>query len=190
MRGQWIVRIEPGAKDPKVAYVVTNAYRNGDDRPFILRTADMGQTWQSVVGQGIPSNDPVEVVREDPVNSNLLYAGTHFGLFASFDGGGHWLRVGDLPNVRVDDLQIHPRTADLVIATHGRSIDILDDTRPFRELTPEVVAKPAHLFTIAPARGFYLLSGFADWNGKGTLSRRKSAGGRFADLLGKGFYRG
>ncbi len=52
-RGQWIVRIEPGAKDAKVAYVVTNAYRSGDDRPFILRTADMGQTWQSVVGQGI-----------------------------------------------------------------------------------------------------------------------------------------
>jgi len=169
VRGQWIVRIEPGAKDPNVAYVVSNAYRKGDDRPFILRTADMGQTWHSVVGQGIPSNDPVEVVREDPVNSNLLYAGTHFGLFASFDSGGHWLRVGDLPNVRVDDLQIHRRTADLVIATHGRSIDILDDIRPFRELTPEVMAKPVHLFAIAPARGFYLLSGFADWSGKGTF---------------------
>ncbi|HXA09108.1 MAG TPA: hypothetical protein VNW28_03950 [Chthoniobacterales bacterium] len=166
-RGQWIVRIEPGAKDPKVAYVVTNAYRRGDDRPFILRTADLGQTWQSVIGQGLLPNDPVEVVREDPVNSNLLYAGTHFGLFASFDGGGHWLRVGDLPNVRVDDLQIHPRSADLVIATHGRSLEILDDTRPFRELTPEVMAQLAHLFTIAPARGFYLLAGSADWNGKG-----------------------
>lgn len=166
-RGQWIVRVEPGAKDAKVAYVVTNAYRSGDDRPFILRTADLGQTWQSVVGQGLPPNDPVEVVREDPVNSNLLYAGTHFGLFASFDAGAHWLRVGDLPNVRVDDLQIQPRSADLVIGTHGRSIEILDDTRPFRELTPEVMAKPAHLFTIAPARGFYLLSGFVDWNGKG-----------------------
>ena len=132
-----------------------------------MRTADLGQTWQSVVGEGVPPNDPVEVVREDPVNSNLLYAGTHFGFFASFDAGAHWLRVGDLPNVRVDDLQIQPRSADLVIATHGRSIAILDDTRPFRELTPEVMAKPAYLFTIAPARGFYLLSGFVDWNGKG-----------------------
>ncbi len=166
-RGQWIVRIEPGAKDAKVAYVVTNAYRSGDDRPSILRTADLGQTWQSVVGQGLPPNDPVEVVREDPVNSNLLYAGTHFGLFASFDQGAHWVRIGDLPNVRVDDLQIHPRTADLVIATHGRSIAILDDTRAFRELTPEIAAKPVHLFTVAPARGFYRIEGFADWNGKG-----------------------
>ncbi|MBA3544236.1 MAG: hypothetical protein H0T83_07350 [Chthoniobacterales bacterium] len=166
-RGQWIVRIEPGAKDAKVAYVATNAYRRGDDRPTILRTADTGQTWQNITGEGLPPNAAVEVVREDPVNPNLLYAGTHFGLFASFDGGGHWLRVGDLPNVRVDDIQIHPRTADLVIATHGRSIEILDDTRPLRELTPEVVKKAAHLFTVAPTKGFYRLSGFGDWSGKG-----------------------
>ena len=109
-RGQWIVRVEPGAKDSKVAYLVTNAYRAGDDRPTILRTADLGKTWQSVVGAGLPPNDPVEVVREDPVNPNLLYAGTHFGLFASFDQGARWVRIGALPNVRVDDLQIHPRT--------------------------------------------------------------------------------
>ncbi len=166
-RGQWIVRVEPGAKDAKVAYVVTNAYRTGDDRPVILRTADMGQTWQNITGQGIPPNASVEVVREDPVNSNLLYAGTHFGLFVSINGGAQWVRLGNLPNVRVDDLQIHPRTTDLVIATHGRSIEILDDTRPLRELTPEVMAKPAHLFTIAPTRGFYPLTGFADWNGQG-----------------------
>ena len=186
-RGQWVVRVEPGAKDAKVAYVVTNAYRSGDDRPFILRTADMGQTWQSVVGQGLPPNDPVEVVREDPVNSNLLYAGTHFGLFASVDGGGHWVRIGDLPNVRVDDVQIQPRTTDLVIATHGRSIEILDDTRAFRELTPEVMAQPAHLFSIAPAKGFYLLSGFADWNGKGVYRGENPAEGALLTFWVKEF---
>jgi photosystem II stability/assembly factor-like uncharacterized protein len=187
VRGQWIVRVEPGTKDGRVAYVVTNAYRSGDDRPFILRTADLGATWQSVTGEGIPSNDPVEVVREDPVNSKLLYAGTHFGLFASFDGGGHWERIGDLPNVRVDDLQIHPRTGDLVIATHGRSIDILDNTGPYRELNPEVIAKPAHLFTIPAARGFYLLSGFADWNGKGTYRGENPPEGALLTFWVKGF---
>ncbi len=165
-RGQWIVRIEPGARDPKVAYVVTNAYRRGDDAPTILRTADLGKTWQSVVGEGLPPNDPVEVVREDPVNGNLLYAGTHRGLFASFDQGKRWVRVGGLPNVRVDDLLIHPRTADLIIGTHGRSIDILDDTRAFRELTPEIMAKPAHLFSVAPVFGRYVEPGF-DFHGKG-----------------------
>ena len=115
--GQWIVRIEPSNIDANVAYVAINAYRSGDDRPLILRTADLGKTWQSVTGD-LPQGDPVEVVREDPVNSKLLYAGTHFGLFASFDQGAHWMRIGDVPSVRVDDLQIHPRTSDLVIATH------------------------------------------------------------------------
>ncbi|MCA1657987.1 MAG: hypothetical protein LC627_01670 [Verrucomicrobiaceae bacterium] len=67
----------------------------------------------------------------------------------------------------MDDLQIHPRTSDLVIATHGRSIGIIEDTRPLRELTPEIAAKPAHLFSVRPAVGAYLPTGFSDWNGKG-----------------------
>ena len=167
MRGQWIVRIEPGAQDPNVAYVVTNSYRSGDDRPMIARTADGGKTWASIVGEGLPANAPVEVVREDPGNPRLLYAGTHFGLFASFDAGGHWVRIGGLPPVRVDDLQVHPRTNDLVIATHGRSLAILDDTRPFREFTPEIAAKPAHLFSVPPATGIYQAAGWTEWSGKG-----------------------
>jgi hypothetical protein len=113
----------------------------GDDRPMIARTSDGGKTWTNISGD-LPVNDPVETVREDPVNPKLLYAGTHFGLFASFDQGTHWVRVGDIPPLRVDDLQIHPRTSDLVIATHGRSIYVLDDSRPFRELTPEIANKP------------------------------------------------
>ena len=165
-RGQWIVRIEPGATDANVACVATNAYRTGDDRPMILRTADAGKTWQNITGD-LPPNGPVEVIREDPANPRLLYAGTHFGLHASFDQGSHWVKIGDLPSIRVDDLQIQPRTGDLVIGTHGRSIYILDDARPLRELTPEVAAKPAHLFSVRPAFGAYQLVGFADWNGKG-----------------------
>src|SRR5207248_746228 len=83
-----------------------------------LRTADLGKTWQSVTGD-LPQGDPVEVVREDLVNPKLLYAGTHCGLFASFDQGAHWLRIGDVPSVRVDDIHIHPRTTALVIAGHA-----------------------------------------------------------------------
>jgi hypothetical protein len=76
-------RIEPSHADTNAAYLATNNYRMGDDRPSIFRTADLGKTWQSVTGD-LPSGDPVEVVREDPVNPKLLYAGTHFGMFASF----------------------------------------------------------------------------------------------------------
>jgi hypothetical protein len=166
LRGQWVVRIEASAHDPKVAYVALNAYRSGDDRPMIVRTADGGATWQSAVGEGLPAYAPVEVIREDPGNPRLLYTGTHFGLFASFDQGAKWMRLADVPAVRVDDLQIHPRTSDLVIATHGRSLGILEDTRPLRELTPEIAALPAHLFTVAQANGAYLLPGWTEWAGK------------------------
>src|SRR5947209_9644441 len=165
-RGQWVVRIEPSNVDPNIAYVATNAYRPGDDRPMILRTGDLGKTWQPVVGD-LPANASVEVVREDLVNPKLLYAGTHFGIFASFDQGAHWVRIGDVPPVRVDDIQIHPRTADVAIATHGRSIAILDDSTPFREFTSETAAKPAHLFSVRNVTGAYLQPGFVDSNGKG-----------------------
>src|SRR5256714_2841277 len=165
-RGQWIVRIEPSNIDANVAYVAINAYRSGNESPMILRTADLGKTWQSVTGD-LPQGDPVEVVREDPANPKLLYAGTHFGVFASFDQGAHWVRIGDVPSVRVDDIQIHPRTSDPVIATHGRSIAILDDTIPFREFTAEIASKPAQLFSVRPVSGAYLQPGFVDSNGKG-----------------------
>ena len=175
-RGQWVARIEPSNLDPNVAYVAINAYRSGDDRPMILRTADLGKTWQSVTGD-LPASDPVEVVREDPVNPKLLYAGTHFGIVASFDQGTHWLRIGDVPAVRVDDIQIHPRTSDLAIATHGRSIAILDDTVPFREFTQEIAAKPAHLFSVRSMTGAYLQPGFVDSNGKGIYRGQNPAEG-------------
>jgi len=185
-RGQWVVRIEPSNADPNVAYVATNAYRAGDDRPMILRTADLGKTWQPVMGD-LPANDPVEVVREDAVNPKLLYAGTHFGLFASFDQGTHWVRIGDVPSVRVDDVQIHPRTNDLVIGTHGRSIAILDDSTPLRELTPEIAAKPAHLFSVRSVTGAYLQPGFVDSNGKGVYRGANPAEGALFTVWVKEF---
>jgi hypothetical protein len=175
-RGQWIARIESSNVDPNIAYVATNAYRSGDDRPMISRTTDLGKTWQSVTGD-LPQGDPVEVVREDPINPKLLYAGTHFGVFASFDQGAHWVRIGDVPSVRVDDIQIHPRTSDLVIATHGRSLAILDDSVPFREFTPEVASKPAQLFSVRSVTGAYLQPGFVDSNGKGIYRGQNPAEG-------------
>lgn len=177
-RGQWVHRIEPGWKDPNAAYAVFSAYRQGDDRPMIFRTTDLGKTWQPVPGEGLPVNAPVQVVREDPENPRLLYAGTQAGLFASFDAGARWTRVGDLPPVEVDDLQVHQRTGDLLVATHGRSLYVLDDTRPLREMTPEVSAKPAHLFSVRPVENAgYILPGFEEWNGKGVYSGANPAEG-------------
>jgi hypothetical protein len=94
-----------------------------------------------------------------------------------FDQGEHWVRIGDVPSVRVDDIQIHPRTSDLVIATHGRSIAILDDSIPFREFTPEIAAKPAHLFSVRSVTARYLQPGFVDSNGKGVYRGQNPADG-------------
>ena len=167
-RGKWVARIEPSHFDAGTAYVVFTGYRDGDDAPHVYRMTNFGQEWMRLDGS-LPARGPVSVVREDPVNRELLYAGTEFGLFVSLDGGAQWTKFGGLPAVRVDDLQIHPRDGDLVIGTHGRSVYVLDDLRALRELTPEVRAKAAHLFSIRPVQGRYLLGGWEGWAGQGSF---------------------
>ncbi|MBA3948875.1 MAG: hypothetical protein H0X44_02900, partial [Acidobacteria bacterium] len=162
-RGQWVARIEPGHHDEKVAYLAVSAFRSGNYAPLIYRTADQGKTWQSI-GDGLPTNGPVRVVREDPFNADLLYAGTEFGLYASLDRGKTWTKFGGLPTVPVDDIVIHPRERDLIVATHGRSLYIIDDVRALQELTPAVREKKAHLFPIADAWGHEPYPGW-DWQG-------------------------
>ena len=163
-RGQWISRVEASHHDPKVAYLAVDAHRSPNYAPLAYRTADGGRTWQAIAAD-LPAEGPVKVVREDPKNPNVLYAGTEFNLFVSLDRGGHWARLGDLPTVAVDDIVVHPREHDLVIATHGRSLYILDDVRALQELTPEVQAKDAHLFAPRPADAFHLLPGASEWAG-------------------------
>ena len=176
VRGKWIARIEPSQFDAGSAYVAFTAYRTGDNAPYIYKFTKLGAEWTRLSGD-LPATAHVSVVREDPVNASLLYAGTEFGLYASMNGGKNWVKFGGLPAVRVDDLKIHPREGDLVIATHGRSIYILDDTRPLREFTPEVAAKPVHLFSIRPAHGRYPMPGWVDESGKGFFRGENPADG-------------
>ncbi len=163
-KGLWVSRVEPSAHDPLVAYVAIDGHRTGNYHPHLYRTGDAGKTWQSIAGN-LPDGGPAKVVREDPKNPNLLFAGTEFGLWASLDRGGHWYKVGRLPTVAIDDILIHPRDLELLAATHGRSIYILDDLRPLEELTPEVQRKDAHLFSIRPATGRPLLPGWKESSG-------------------------
>jgi photosystem II stability/assembly factor-like uncharacterized protein len=169
-RGQWVSRIEPGHADAKVAYLAVDAHRTGDDHPLAYRTGDLGRTWQAIAGD-LPAQGPVRVVREDPANAQVLYAGTEFGLFASFDRGARWTAIGGLPTVAVDDILVHPRERDLVVATHGRSLFVLDDAGPLAQLTAEVAAKDVHLFAPRTAVATYLLPGFADWAGTSGIYR-------------------
>jgi photosystem II stability/assembly factor-like uncharacterized protein len=168
VKGLWISRIEPSAHDRLVAYVAIDGHRTGNYQPYLCRTADGGKTWQNI-GASLPEGGPVKVVREDPKNPALLFAGTEFGLWASVDRGAHWSRAGQLPTVAVDDILIHGRDLDLIAATHGRSLYVIDDLRPLEELTPEVAAKDAHLFSIRPAFGRPRFSGWIESEGAGVF---------------------
>jgi photosystem II stability/assembly factor-like uncharacterized protein len=164
-RGLWMGRIEASPHDAATAFLAVETHRSGRYEAIALVTRDLGKTWQSIAGD-LPSGQPVKVIREDPRRAGLLYAGTEFGLWASADGGRDWMKLGGLPTVPVDDIKIHPRDGDLVAATHGRSLYVIDDLTPLRDLTAEVAAKDAWLFPPRPAFGFIPLDGFADWNGK------------------------
>lgn len=135
------------------AYYAVYRYLLGDYAPYIYRTDDYGQSWTRLTtgDNGIPGDTPVRVVREDPDREGLLYAGTEFGVYISFDNGGHWQSFQlNLPNVPVNDIQVHGK--DLVLATQGRSIWMLDDITPLHQITPQTSVAEAHLF--APRDGY------------------------------------
>jgi photosystem II stability/assembly factor-like uncharacterized protein len=136
------------------AYVAVCRYLLDDWQPYIFETADYGRTWRRLTtgANGIPSDFPTRVVREDPDREGLLYAGTEFGLFASFDGGDHWQPLQlNLPVTPVTDIRVHRR--DLVLSTMGRGFWVLDDLAPLQEIAARVregssgaLPGPPHLF--------------------------------------------
>ena len=147
----WISRIDASHFDAGTAYVAIDGHRSNDLKPYIFVTRDYGRTWSNV-GSGLPAYGNVQVVKEDPKNRDLLYAGTEFGLFISLDGGKKWERfMNNYPTVRTDDILIHPRDGDLIAATHGRSIWIADDITPLQQWNAQVAAADAHLFDVRPA---------------------------------------
>jgi len=147
----WISRIDASHFDAATAYVAVDGHRSDDLKPYIFVTHDYGQTFQNIANT-LPPSGNVQVVREDPKNKDLLFAGTEFGLFVSLNGGRRWERfMNNYPTVRTDDILIHPRDGDLVVASHGRSIWIVDDIAPLQQLTPEVLSQDVALFDIRPA---------------------------------------
>ncbi len=150
-RGAWVSRVVASRWDEATAYVTIDDHRRGDMRPHLFRSRDFGATWEPLAG------DEVEgyawVVAEDTVNPDLLFLGTEWGLWISLDSGKDWARFeGGIPaRVAVHDLVIQPRTGDLVVATHGRGIYVLDDLTPLRALTAETLAEDVALLPSRPA---------------------------------------
>lgn len=144
-----ISSIDASSIDPGTAYISVDRYRMDDRAPYIYRTHDFGKTWTPIV-TGLPDGSWVNVVRQDPAQSKLLYAGTRTGVFVSFDDGDHWQTLQlNLPRTAVNDLQIHGD--DLVIGTQGRAIWILDNASPLRHVTEMAAASAPMLLPPAPA---------------------------------------
>jgi len=130
--------------DTSTAYAAVNRLRLDDLHPYIYRTHDGGKSWQKIVG-GLPDNEPVNTVREDPERKGLLFAGTERSVYVSWDDGDHWQSLKmNLPPTSIRDLVVHHD--DVVVGTHGRSFWILDNITPLRQFSPEVRSAAAHLF--------------------------------------------
>jgi len=139
--------IELSAHDPGRALIAVYKYRENDFRPYIFLTNNYGRSWDLLTDgeNGIPADHFVRVVREDPIRKGLLYAGTEFGMYVSFNEGKQWQPFQqNLPIVPIADMQV--KDNDLVLATHGRSFWIMDDLSPLREIDDRLLAQEAHLF--------------------------------------------
>jgi photosystem II stability/assembly factor-like uncharacterized protein len=149
----WIPHVEPSPHDAGTAFVVFDDHRRSNWATYVYKTTDFGKTWTSLATKDL--RGWALAIVQDPVKPDLLFLGTEFGLWFSLDGGRDWMpfRHG-VPTASVMDLVIHPREHDLVIATHGRSLYIVDDIRPLRALSEEIQKKPLHLFEIADARQY------------------------------------
>ncbi|HEV2836648.1 MAG TPA: hypothetical protein VGW58_15100, partial [Pyrinomonadaceae bacterium] len=150
-----VSHVEPSRTSANTTYISFDRHMFDDFRPYIFKTVDSGKSWTNISGN-LPAKAYVQVVREDPKNTNLLYAGTELGLFVSYTGGKDWLPLNlkNLPNVAVHDILVHPRENDLILATHGRSIWILDDATPSQRITQQIWSSSAYVFPIRPALRF------------------------------------
>jgi photosystem II stability/assembly factor-like uncharacterized protein len=152
-KNSWVSTVVAGRFDEATAYATFDRHTYGDMKPYAYKTTDYGQTWTALKVQESGVRGYAHVITQDTVNPNLLFLGTEFGLWISADGGERWAqyRGSDFPAVAVRDIVLHPRESDLVLATHGRGIWIIDDISPLRALTPDLMAKDAVLIAGPPA---------------------------------------
>lgn len=180
--GFWTTRLEPSRRSAGACYLTAERRRKDDPSPYVFRTTDFGKTW-TPLSRGLPQDEPVFVIREDPKNPSVLYLGTERTVYVSIDGGERWVRLGrGLPVVPVYDLAVHPRDGELIAATHGRSLWILD-VRPLQQLSPKILSKKAHLFW--PSDAVLWNAGKSGWFGghKGFKGQNPPAGATFTYFL-------
>jgi photosystem II stability/assembly factor-like uncharacterized protein len=151
-KASWVSWIEASRFDPATAYATFDRHTFGDLTPYVYKTTDFGMTWVRIAGPEQGLRGWAHVIKEDTIRPDLLFVGTEFGLWISPDGGKLWaeFKGGNFPGVAVRDLVVHPRTNDLVLATHGRGIWIVDDISPLRGLSDNVLQKEAAFLEARP----------------------------------------
>jgi photosystem II stability/assembly factor-like uncharacterized protein len=144
----YVSRLAASAHDANTVYAAFDHHKEEDFKPYLMKSTDAGKTWASIAGD-LPENGPVLAFAEDPVNANLLFAGTEFGAYFTIDGGGHWVKMkGGLPTIAVRDMAIQAREGDLVIATFGRGFYVLDNIAPLRQMKADSPNLAAALFPV------------------------------------------
>ncbi|MHC4086748.1 MAG: WD40/YVTN/BNR-like repeat-containing protein [Planctomycetota bacterium] len=147
----YIADLKASAHDPDTVYAVFNNHKRGDFKAYVLKSPDRGVTWVSISGD-LPERHVVWSIQEDPIKRDLLFIGTEFGLFFTIDGGERWIQLkGGTPTIPFRDLEIQERETDLVCATFGRGIIILDDYSPLRHISEDLLDRDAHLFPVRKA---------------------------------------
>ncbi len=145
--GKWVTRIVASKYKKERVYITMTGYREDDFKTYVYTSENYGETWTSIEAN-LPE-EPLNVIREDPVFENILYLGSDLGIYISLDRGQSWFSLkNNLPTNAVYDLRVHPRDHELMIATHGRGVYLLS-VEPVRKLTGEVLKKPLHVFDIA-----------------------------------------
>jgi hypothetical protein len=165
-KNTWVSSIDASRFDRNTAFVSFDGHAAGDKKTYIYKTTDLGESWSSIATGEIQGY--VHKVKQDLVNPNLLFVGTAFGLFVTIDGGRSWAQyTGNVPKCEVRDIVIHPEKHDLILATHGRGIIILDDLTPIRNATAEVLDSDVFLLPTRPnlTNGIKLGSGFYPYVG-------------------------
>ncbi|HYT64784.1 MAG TPA: hypothetical protein VEL51_00085 [Vicinamibacterales bacterium] len=166
----WIPTIDASTRDAGTAYVAADHHQENDYTAYFFKTTDYGRTWTRLNVGPAKTTGWAHVIREDPKNPSLLYAGTELGLWVSFDGGTRWTSLRqNMPPAPVRDLQIHPRDNDLIVGTHGRGIYILDDITPLQRIAA-AISTGAQLFDIRPAARWTV------WNKDGNLGQSVFSG--------------
>jgi photosystem II stability/assembly factor-like uncharacterized protein len=165
--GTWVSCVEPSPHERGTCFVTFDNHTRGEMTPYVYRTTDFGRTWERLHTDSVRCF--AHVVRQDLVNPNLIFVGTECGLFISLDGGKRFAQFKGIPATPVRDIQIHPREHDLIVATHGRGVYILDDITPLRALSAQQLGNQ---FVVLPCRHTVqrFESGFQEFSGSDTYA--------------------